>query len=97
MRLAACIFEPKTNVLLTDHRLISEIEGQQFQVVAHDSLPVGICGLSVVELKRTCNAYLLNMVQTPTFIDEVCGEDHTQIPRRILESVIRYCTSANVS
>jgi len=97
MQLTASIFEPKGSVLLVDHRLVPEIGGQKFQVVSRGSLPVGICGLSVVELKKTCKTYLSNMVQTPTFIEEVCGDDKTHIPRKILRSVTRYCASANVS
>jgi hypothetical protein len=93
LKLSAFIFEPRGTEILTDHRLVSEVEGKPFQVVSHDCLPVGICGLSTTELKRTCKNYLTDMVEADAFIEEVCGKDGTQIPRKILQSVIRYSAS----
>jgi hypothetical protein len=54
------------------------------------SVPVGILGLSVTEMKKKCNKHVEDMISNTKYAEQATSGDVSGLPSQILEIVGKY-------
>jgi hypothetical protein len=96
MRLSANVFKPKTWELLSQHRLATEQEEQNSQLVLQISAPVGLLGLSTSEMKDKCKEHVAEMIANPEYVEQVTAGCNSPIPYDILAAAVQFSRSKDV-
>lgn len=97
MRLSANVFKPKTWELLSQHRLATEQDDANSQLILQISAPVGLLGLSTLEMKDKCRDHVADMIESPEYVDQVTAGCTSQIPHAILAAAVQFAQSKDVS
>jgi len=91
MRLRTNFFIPKDTALLRQDSIAPASAAQDSQLVQMDSVPVGILGFSLSEMKKTCRKYIEDMISDEAYAEQCTAGNVSQIPRQILNIVTQYC------
>lgn len=100
IKLDTYVFKPKgdwESELLRQYRLTVESEEQKSQLLMQFSVPVGLMGISMSQVKNELRKHVKEMVANPQYPAQTTAGDATQVPRLILEAVWKYSASTDVT
>jgi hypothetical protein len=90
MKIDTNIFKPRTTELLQQASLTPPEADQASQLVRMRSIPVGILGLSVSDMKKKCERHIEHMIAEPKYAEQATSGDPSLLPQQILEIVCEY-------
>lgn len=93
MKLETNAFKPRTNELLHHSSLTPAEADQAAHLVQRPSVPVGILGLSLSEIKKKCKNHIEEMISNEQYVGQATSGDVSQLPKEILEIVCKYSDS----
>ncbi len=93
IRIQANTFKPKTDELVFQSSLTPPEAHQAAQLVRMHSVPVGILGLSVSELRKKCEIHIEEMISNSKYAEQATSGDPSSLPQQILEIVCAYAAA----
>jgi len=90
MRLHTNTFAPSTDELVFQFSLTPPMPEQAAQLVRRRSIPVGILGLSLSDMRRKCNKHIEDMISSPQYPEQATAGDASGLPKQILETACEY-------
>jgi hypothetical protein len=90
MRLQTNTFAAIGTELLEQSSLTPPKADQAAQLVRMASVPVGILGLSVSEMKKKCDKHIEDMISNAEYAEQATSGDVSGLPNQILEIVCKY-------
>ena len=99
LSIRAKFFTPKTTELLQHWHV--NLQGDMMNLHSKASVPIGLDtenGSHRDELRKKAKEYLHGITQEPAYVDQLtAGHRHTELPRKVLRIVQRYCQRTDVS
>ena len=95
MRIRTNIFLPSGQDLLRQSSLTPAEADEDSQLMQRHSVPIGILGLSLTEMRKKCNNHIFDMISNTQYAAQATAGDISQLPRQILEIVCEYSAAKN--
>ncbi|MCJ1359532.1 MAG: hypothetical protein MMC33_009534 [Icmadophila ericetorum] len=90
MRIHTNTFLPNGHDLLQQSSLTPAEADEDSQLVQRHSVPIGILGLSLTEMRKKCNNHIFDMISNTQYAAQATAGDISQLPKQILEIVCEY-------
>jgi hypothetical protein len=81
--------------LLQQSSLILAEVDEDSQLMQRHSVPIGILGLSLTEMRKKCNNHILDIISNTQYAAQATAGDISQLPKQILEIVYEYSAAKN--